>query len=163
MTLRYAQVADLIKIVDSSACEELILEPADLKLVVRRGRAGGPDPAPPAPTPASSGPHQAPVASSARPATTIAPLPSPAAARGAGGHEMRAPMVGTFYRAPSPDAPPFVEVGSAVDIGQPLCVIEVMKLFTTIYADRAGTIAEIPIGNGELVEFDQVIFVIQDS
>lgn len=72
-------------------------------------------------------------------------------------------MVGTFYRAPSPDAPPFVEVGSAVDIGQPLCVIEVMKLFTTIYADRAGTIAEIPIGNGELVEFDQVIFVIQDS
>lgn len=163
MTLRYDQVADLIKIVDSSACEELILETAELKLVVRRGRAGGPDPAPPIPTPASSGPHQAPVASTARPATTMAAPPSPAAARGVGGHEMRAPMVGTFYRAPSPDAPPFVEVGSAVDIGQPLCVIEVMKLFTTIYADRAGTIAEIPIGNGDLVEFDQVIFVIHDS
>lgn len=165
MTLRYDQVADLIKIVDSSACEELILETADLKLVVRRGRAGGPEPAPPVPAPTSSAPHQAPVASSARPETTIAASPpsSPAATRGARGHEMRAPMVGTFYRAPSPDAPPFVEVGSAVDVGQPLCVIEVMKLFTTIYADRAGTIAEIPIGNGELVEFDQVIFVIQDT
>jgi biotin carboxyl carrier protein len=71
-------------------------------------------------------------------------------------------MVGTFYRAPSPDAPPFVEIGSVVGVGQPLCVIEVMKLFTTIYADRAGTISDIPIGNGEFVEFDQVIFVFQD-
>ncbi|WP_336490406.1 acetyl-CoA carboxylase biotin carboxyl carrier protein [Methylobacterium nigriterrae] len=161
--MRYDQVADLIKIVDSSACEELILETADLKLVVRRGRAGAPEPASPAPISASSPTDRASTGSTAPPATASpAPPASPtAAAAKAGGHEVRAPMVGTFYRAPSPDAPPFVEVGSVIGQGQPLCVIEVMKLFTTIYADRAGTISDIPAKNGEFVEFDQVMFVIQ--
>lgn len=70
-------------------------------------------------------------------------------------------MVGIFYRAPSPDAPPFVEVGSSVDSGQPICVIEVMKLFTTINADRAGRIVEIGANDGELVEYGRTLFVIE--
>ena len=70
-------------------------------------------------------------------------------------------MVGTFYRAPSPEAPPFVEVGSLVEKGQALCLIEVMKLFTTIYAERAGRVVQIGPDNGDLVEFGQRLFVIE--
>ena len=160
MTLRYDHVADLIKIIDSSACEELILETADLKLVVRRGRTGGPEPSATAPIPSSA--PASPAAAAAPASTAPGATPKPAAVA-ATSHEVRAPMVGTFYRAPSPDAPSFVEVGSVVDPGQPLCVIEVMKLFTTIYADRAGRVADIPASNAELVEFDQVLFVIEDA
>jgi biotin carboxyl carrier protein len=72
-------------------------------------------------------------------------------------------MVGTFYRASSPDALPFVEVGTVVMPGQPLCVIEVMKLFTTIFSEPGGRIAEIGAENGELVEYGRVLFVIEDT
>jgi len=68
-----------------------------------------------------------------------------------------------FYRAPSPKDPPFVEVGSKVKRGDPLCLIEVMKLFTTIAADRDGRIAQILPANGDLVEFDQVLFVVEPA
>ena len=74
-----------------------------------------------------------------------------------------APMVGTFYRAPSPDAPPFVEVGSVVRQGQPLCLIEVMKLFTTINSDVAGRVVQIGAENGELVEYGRTLFVIEPT
>jgi acetyl-CoA carboxylase biotin carboxyl carrier protein len=72
-----------------------------------------------------------------------------------------APMVGTFYRQPSPDAPPFVEIDSVVRKGQPLCLIEVMKLFTTIHAEQDGRIVQIGANNGELVEYGQTLFVIE--
>ena len=76
---------------------------------------------------------------------------------------VRSPMVGTFYRAPSPNDPPFVEVGTKVKRGDPLCLIEVMKLFTTITADQDGCIAHVLPGNGDLVEFDQLLFVIEPA
>ncbi len=72
-------------------------------------------------------------------------------------------MVGTFYRAPSPDSPPFVEVGSVVRQGQPLCIIEVMKLFTTINSDVAGRLVQIGAENGELVEYGRTLFVIEPT
>ena len=77
--------------------------------------------------------------------------------------EVVAPMVGTFYRAPSPDAPPFVEIGSAVVKGQPLCLIEVMKLFTTIAAEHDGRIVQIGAENAELVEYGRTLFVIEPA
>ncbi len=70
-------------------------------------------------------------------------------------------MVGTFYRAPSRDEPPFVEVGSVVGPGQPLCLIEVMKLFTTINAEVSGRVVQIGAENGELVEYGRTLFVIE--
>jgi acetyl-CoA carboxylase biotin carboxyl carrier protein len=73
---------------------------------------------------------------------------------------VRAPMVGTFYRSPLPDAPPFIEVGNEVNKGDPLCIIDVMKLFTTIYADWSSTVIEIGAENGQLVEFGQMLFVL---
>lgn len=76
------------------------------------------------------------------------------------GDMVKAPMVGTFYRAPSPGAQPFVEVGQTVKEGQPLCIIEAMKLLNEIEADKAGVIKEILVGNGEPVEYGQPLFII---
>lgn len=78
------------------------------------------------------------------------------------GHVVRSPMVGTLYLSPSPEASPFVKVGQRVAIGDTLCIVEAMKMFNEIEADRAGTILEILASNGEPVEFDQALFVIQE-
>lgn len=97
----------------------------------------------------------APAAGGAAPA----PVPAPAAAVPAG-HQVKAPMVGTFYRAPNPGATPFVEVGQTVKEGDPLCIIEAMKLLNEIEADKAGVVKEILVENGEPVEYGQPLFVI---
>lgn len=97
-----------------------------------------------------------------------APLPEPAAAAPAAaspaplqGHVIKSPMVGTFYRAPSPGAKPFVEVGQAVKEGDPVCIIEAMKILNEIEADRAGVIKEILVENGQAVEYGQPLFVLE--
>ena len=72
-------------------------------------------------------------------------------------------MVGTFYRRPQPEADPFVDVGSEVKKGDPLCLVEVMKLFTTLYADQAGEIVEIGAEDCGLVEYDQVLFLVRPT
>ncbi|HZP11140.1 MAG TPA: acetyl-CoA carboxylase biotin carboxyl carrier protein [Nevskiaceae bacterium] len=94
---------------------------------------------------------------------TVAPtekVVAPAAAA-AKKHFVRAPMVGTFYRSPSPGAKPFVEVGQTVKQGQTLCIIEAMKMLNQIEADRNGVVAEILVENGQPVEFDQPLFAIE--
>jgi acetyl-CoA carboxylase biotin carboxyl carrier protein len=85
----------------------------------------------------------------------------PASAAPSSGHRVRSPMVGTMYTAPSPEAPPFVTVGQSVQAGDTLCIIEAMKMFNEIEADRAGVIKEILITNGDPVEFDQPLFIIE--
>jgi acetyl-CoA carboxylase biotin carboxyl carrier protein len=92
--------------------------------------------------------------------------PAPAAAEAAKpeeptGHQLKSPMVGTFYRAPSPGAPPFVEVGQAVSKGQTLCIIEAMKLLNEIESDVAGTVKAILVENGQPVEYGQPLFLIE--
>jgi acetyl-CoA carboxylase biotin carboxyl carrier protein len=76
------------------------------------------------------------------------------------GHVVAAPMVGTFYNAPSSDSEPFVRVGQAVSEGDPLCIIEAMKIMNPIEADRAGTITAVLVDDGQPVEFEQPLFVI---
>ena len=93
------------------------------------------------------------------PVTATAPA-APAAPAVPAGHVVKAPMVGTFYRAPNPGASPFVEVGQTVKEGDPLCIIEAMKLLNEIEADKSGVIQEILIENGEPVEYGQPLFVI---
>jgi acetyl-CoA carboxylase biotin carboxyl carrier protein len=95
-----------------------------------------------------------------------APAPAPAAAEAAkaeepSGHRLKSPMVGTFYRAPSPGAPAFVEIGQAVTKGQTLCIIEAMKLLNEIESDVAGTIKAILVENGQPVEYGQPLFLIE--
>ena len=97
------------------------------------------------------------------PAVAVAPAPTSEAVVApakAEGHIMKAPMVGTFYRASSPDASPFVEVGQTVKEGDTLCVIEAMKLMNEIEADISGVIKAIQVENGQAVEFGQPMFVI---
>jgi len=99
-------------------------------------------------------------------AVAQAPEPAPAAveavvAEKPSGHEVRSPMVGTFYTAASPTAGPFVTVGQKVEVGDTLCIIEAMKMMNQIEADRAGVIKQILVENGQPVEFDQVLFIIE--
>ncbi len=93
-------------------------------------------------------------------ASTAAPAAAPAPAATAG-HTVKSPMVGTFYRASSPGAEPFVEVGSTVKAGQTLCIIEAMKILNEIEAEVAGTVTQILVNNGDAVEFGQTLFVIE--
>ena len=78
------------------------------------------------------------------------------------GHEITSPLVGTFYRSPSPDASAFVEIGDQVEVGQTLCIVEAMKVFNEITADRAGMVIAIPMQNGQLVQVGQVLMVLDE-
>lgn len=88
-------------------------------------------------------------------ATTPAPAEAPQ------GHTVTSPMVGTFYRAPSPTQPPFVDLGSTVKVGDVLCIVEAMKMLNQIEADKAGVIRTILVENGQPVDFGQPLFVIE--
>ena len=101
-------------------------------------------------------------------APVAAPAPAAAAPAAAAeqpeeisGHVVRSPMVGTFYRAPSPGAKSFVEEGQSVKVGDTLCIIEAMKLLNQIEADKAGTVKAVLIENGQPVEYNQPLFVIE--
>ncbi|CAB3745040.1 MULTISPECIES: acetyl-CoA carboxylase biotin carboxyl carrier protein [Achromobacter] len=102
-----------------------------------------------------AGAAAAPVAQAAAPAA-----PAAEAAPVIQGHVVKAPMVGTFYRSPNPGAAPFIDVGATVKEGDPLCIIEAMKLLNEIEADKSGVIKEILVENGEPVEYGQPLFVI---
>ena len=104
-----------------------------------------------------SAPSAAPAApTSAPPATDAAPQVSAKV----DGHEVKSPMVGTFYRSPSPDAKYFVDVGSTVAVGDTLCIIEAMKLLNEIEADKAGVVKAILVENGQPVEYGEPLFII---
>jgi acetyl-CoA carboxylase biotin carboxyl carrier protein len=104
----------------------------------------------------------------AAPAMMAAPAALPAPAGGGGappaeelkGHTVNSPMVGTFYRAPSPGSKPFVEIGQSVAVGDVMCIIEAMKILNQIESDRAGTVKRILVENGEPVEYNQPLFLI---
>ncbi|MEJ2360912.1 MAG: acetyl-CoA carboxylase biotin carboxyl carrier protein [Gammaproteobacteria bacterium] len=96
----------------------------------------------------------------AAPAAT-APAEAEAKPEELSGHVVRSPMVGTFYRAPSPGAKPFTEEGQSVKLGDTLCIVEAMKLLNQIEADKAGTIKAILVENGQPVEYNQPLFVIE--
>ncbi len=163
MSLNYDDIAEILKIIDGSSCDELIVETGDLKLVVRRNSAGTANSpshvvvAPPARTPSPPGPAGVGGAASADAAPRQTPAKAPHQI------EVTAPMVGTFYLAPSPDAPPFVEIGQRVRKGDALCLIEVMKLFTTIASEHDGRIVQIGADNAELVEYGRTLFVIEPA
>jgi acetyl-CoA carboxylase biotin carboxyl carrier protein len=102
-----------------------------------------------------------PTAGTAAPAeVSSAPAPAPAAPAVPQGHVITSPMVGTFYRAPSPGADPFVQVGETVKEGQTICIIEAMKLLNEIESDKAGVIKDILVENGQAVEYGQPLFLI---
>lgn len=104
-----------------------------------------------------------PMAIAPPPATTtgVAPPAAPTEEKTVTGHTVNAPMVGTFYRAPSPGAEPFIKEGQRVEVGDTLCIIEAMKLLNQIESDKAGTVTAILVENGEPVEYGEPLFVIE--
>lgn len=146
-------VEQVLRVVDRLSDVEVTLEAGDFRLHLRKFSAAVP---PPGNAPAATLSRV-----SAPPPIQPAPAASPAVSIPAGAIAIRSPMPGTFYRAPSPTSPPYVEVGKRVAAGEPVCVIEVMKLFNTVNAQSGGTILEVAAGNGALVEFNQVLFLLQ--
>jgi len=149
------KIKTLIELVEQSGISELEVREGEGSVRITRntGVVGTPMQMPMMPVPA-------PVA--AAPAPAAAPAAAPVAAPAAPtGHVVRSPMVGTFYRSPSPGAKFFVEVGQAVKVGQTLCIIEAMKMLNQIEADRAGVVKEILVDNESPVEYDQPLFVIE--
>ena len=93
-------------------------------------------------------------------ASSAAPAPAAAPAEPAG-HTVKSPMVGTFYRASSPGAKPFAEIGQTIKEGETICIVEAMKILNEIEADKSGTITQILVENGQAVEYGQPLFVIE--
>ena len=148
------KIKKLIELVEESGITEL--EVQEEEGTVRISRAA------PAVAPAAIQYAAAPVAPVAAPAAApaaAAPVEAPAAE--ISGHQVRSPMVGTFYRSPSPEAKAFVEVGQTVKVGDALCIVEAMKMMNRIEADKAGVVKAILVNDGEAVEFDQPLIVIE--
>ena len=149
---------ELLEFLSSSDIQELKLEGDDFRLEVRRNM-----PAPQAVMlPAPAAPMVAEVA--AAPAAAASPSPPPAAAASRGDLvEVKAPMVGTFYRSPAPGEAPFVEVGSKISNGQAVCILEAMKLMNELEAEISGEVVEILVENGTPVEYNQVLMLVRPS
>ncbi len=145
------KVKKLIEMLEESKLTELEIREGEETIRLSRATSAGPTMFM-APMPMGAMPAMAPPA--AVPATPGTPtLPS--------GHVLTSPMVGTFYRSPSPNAKPFVDIGAPVKVGDVLCIIEAMKMLNQIEADKAGTIKAILKENGQPVEFGEPLFVIE--
>lgn len=145
MDFNLEQLRELLKILNETDITELTLESGDLKLSVRKSDT----PVVPVPMAVSSPPM-------AVPSPPEVPVPDNRKLV-----DIVSPMVGTFYRSPAPDEPPFVELGESVKRGQTVCIVEAMKLMNEIEADSAGTIAEILVENAQPIEFGQVLMRIE--
>ena len=149
MTLTAKDVAQITRLLEESTFDELTLELDGLKLTLRRH--GAAPSAPPEPAPAA------------------APVSLPRAperidlAADAGAREVTAPLLGTFYRSPKPGAPPFVEIGSAVEEDTIIGIIEVMKLMNTVRAGVRGRVLDIPAKDGALVEYGEILMRVSEA
>lgn len=161
MTLTAKDVAEITRLIEESEFDELILELDGLKLTLRR-RGGamattGEEPCAPAPAPQPGVSHAHSTGEAAPAGSLPVPVvPAPSMEAGAM-RNVTAPLLGTFYRAPKPGAPPFVEVGSAVEEDTIIGIIEVMKLMNTVRAGMRGTVMDILAEDGVLVEFGQTL------
>jgi acetyl-CoA carboxylase biotin carboxyl carrier protein len=160
--MTHQQIKELLELVSTLGLEELEIEREGFHLRVLGRRTTY---AASAAAPASPAPPSAPVAvAPAPPAEPAAPAPTLASSRDADDAryaKVTAPMIGTFYRAAAPEAPPFVDVGDTVDENTVLCIIEAMKLMNEIKAETRGTIRKVLVENGQPVEYGQPIFLIE--
>ena len=152
------KIKKLIELVEESGITEL--EVSEEEGTVRISRAA------PAIAPAAvqyvAAPQQAPVSAPVALPTESAPAQEASSVSSeVSGHAVLSPMVGTFYRSPSPDAKPFIEVGQQVKVGDALCIVEAMKMMNRIESDKAGVVKAILVNDGEAVEFDQKLVIIE--
>ena len=145
------KIKKLIELVEESGIAELEITEGEESVRIHRG---GVAPVAPVYAPAPVAAPAAPTAPAAAPVAEAAPAEPT-------GHTVKSPMVGSFYRASSPEAKPFVEVGSKVNGGDTLCIIEAMKMMNQIESDKAGVVKAILVNNQDAIEFDQPLFVIE--
>jgi acetyl-CoA carboxylase biotin carboxyl carrier protein len=145
------KIKKLIELVEESGINELEIAEGEESVRISRGAVASAS----APVNYNLAPAPAPSAAPAAPAPTASTPAEPS------GHIVRSPMVGTFYRASSPESSPFVEVGTKVNVGDTLCILEAMKMMNQIEADKAGVIKEILVDNEDAIEFDQPLFIIE--
>ena len=158
MPMDIRKIKKLIELLETSGIAEIEIKEGEDSVRISRQSPGGAPLIVPTPlwggAPAYGPPLAAP-----------GPVPaSPSAApviEAVQGHLLRSPMVGTFYRSASPGSKPFIEIGQRVNVGDPVCIIEAMKMFNQIEADHAGVIIRILVENGQPVEYDQPLLVIE--
>ncbi len=153
------KVKKLIELLEESNIDEIEIKEGEESVRISRNSGAAAAPMqyavpPPAPVAAAPAPAAAPAAAPETPAEAAAE------AEALSGHVVTSPMVGTFYRAPSPSSPSFVEVGQHVKVGDVICIVEAMKMMNQIEADKAGTVEAILVENGQPVEFDQPLVTI---
>ena len=160
------EIQSLIKFVAKSGASEVKLEMEDIKITIRTGSlgSGAPETTYVQQIPMATGPMM-PTAPAAAPAEAAEPAEtkSAPAADDAKYITIKSPIIGTFYRKPSPDKPTFVEVGDTISQGDVLCVIEAMKLFNDIESEVSGKIVKILVDDSSPVEFDQPLFLVDPS
>ena len=149
------KIKKLIELVEESGITELEVSEEEGSVRISRATVAAPA------NVQYSIPAAAPTPVAAPAAPAVAPAAPAAAPEEIAGHKIRSPMVGTFYRSPSPEAKAFVEVGQTVKVGDALCIVEAMKMMNRIEADKAGVVKAILVNDGEAVEFDQPLIVIE--
>ncbi|MCX5949549.1 MAG: acetyl-CoA carboxylase biotin carboxyl carrier protein [Cyanobacteria bacterium] len=157
MQLDHDQLRSLLALLGESDIQELCLEGDDFRLEVRRNLSAA-APVAMVQAPVLASPPQAPVAA----ASPSVPPPAPPAVR-SDLQAITAPMVGTFYRSPAPGEPAFVEIGSRISAGQPVCILEAMKLMNELESEISGEVVEILLESGTPVEFGQVLMRIKPA
>ncbi len=153
------KVKKLIELLEESNIDEIEIKEGEESVRISRNSGNAATYA----APAVPMPPPVPAPAAAAPAPTPAAAPAPAAEEAApaiSGHIIKSPMVGTFYRAPSPGSPSFAEVGQHVKVGDVICIVEAMKMMNQIEADKAGTIEAILVEDGQPVEYDQPLVTI---
>ncbi len=168
-------IQKLVKMLDDSGLDEMTIEEGDFKITLKRKSNSAQNislppsmfmpaaqmlpPSLPTSLPATS-PTNAPAPTASTPLAPPEPEPAPPPKKY---KEIRSPMVGTFYRAPSPEANPYVQVGDYITKGKVLCIIEAMKLMNEIESDVEGKIVKIMVENAQPVEYDQILFLVEES
>lgn len=148
------KVKKLIELLEESGVSEIEIKEGEESVRISRGSSVAPAAPAPVAAPMASTPTPPPAAEAATQAT-------PASEQVPSGEQVKSPMVGTFYRAPSPGAKPFVEVGDKVSKGDTLCIVEAMKMMNHIESEVSGTIKAILIEDAEPVEYDEVLFIVE--
>ncbi len=148
-------IKKLIKIVEQSEITDLSVEEGELKVSITKSSNNQKY--------AVMGPPPMPAVSYQAPAPSAAPAPAPAQAQENNYHEIKSPIVGTFYKASSPESEPFVKVGDHIKPGMVLCIVEAMKLMNEIESDVSGKIVKILVDNASPVEYNQPLFLIEEE
>jgi acetyl-CoA carboxylase biotin carboxyl carrier protein len=159
MDLTQDEVLKILNIIEKSHFDYMQLQVGELKLTVSKGGYIG---AAPESQPGAAKPKPAPQAQPATPKPAASPAKTTTKAS-VDGHEITAPMVGTFYAAPEPGAKPFVELGGEIDEETTVGLIEVMKVFNAVQSRVRGKVAEVRVQNGQFVEYGQTLFIVEPA